>query len=80
MQLIAILFFGIPIAMVAFCISSIIRYTEAKKENKANPGSVSPEQMKKHKILMIVSSVTAGLLVAAVLAIIILLMMAIAFM
>lgn len=75
-----ILFFGIPIAVTAWCVSSILRYVNAKKASKADPGAVSAEELKERKRWMIVSAVAAGFLVAAVVAVIVLLMTAIAFM
>lgn len=79
-MLISILFFAIPIGAITFFIVSLCQYISAKKQHKRQPGSVSPEELKKRKILMIVSSVIAGVLVAVVIGLIALLVMAVAFM
>lgn len=67
-------FFGIPIGSIAFFVSSLINYLNAKKEG------ADPQELKKRKLLLILSSVIALALVAAVVGVIVLLMMAIAYM
>ena len=68
------LFFGIPIASIAFFVSSLINYLNAKKDG------AEPQELKKRKLLLILSIVIALALVAAVVGVIVLLMMAIAYM
>lgn len=75
-----ILFFGIPAILLLLFGISLYRYTSAKKENREQPGTHSPEEMKKRKLLLIVLSVIAGVLVAVVIGFIALLFMAVAFM
>ena len=74
------LFFGIPAAAVMFFAISLFRFCYAKYKNKKNPGSYSVGQIKTRKVLLIVSSVIAGLLAAIIIGFIILLMTAVAFM
>lgn len=78
--LIQFIFYGIPIAALWFFFSSLYRYLSAKRKNKTEPDSFSVEEMKKRKLLLIVSSVIAGVLVAVVVAFAILLFSAVAFM
>ena len=49
-----ILFFAIPAIIIALLGVSIYRYLSAKRKNKLTPGAVSPEEMKKRKIWLIV--------------------------
>ena len=75
-----LIFFGIRVALVCFWAISLYRYLSAKKKNRAVPGSVSDSQLKTRKILLILSSVLAGVLVAIVLGFVLLLYTAVAFM
>lgn len=68
------LFFGLPLAAVVFFVVSLVRYIRAKK------CGIDAEKLKEHRILLIVSSVIAGVLLAVVVGFVTLLMMAIAFM
>ena len=74
------LYFAIPIAAILFFIVSLCLFLSARKQNKQQPGSVSAQTLKKRKIMLIVSSVIAGVLAAIVIAFIALLYMAVAFM
>ena len=74
------LFFAVPIGAIVFFAVSLHRYRSAKEQNKQLPGSVSQEQMKIRKLLLILSSVIAGVLVLAVIGVIVTLFFAIAFM
>ena len=65
-----ILFFGIPIILVAFFGISLFSFISAKKQNKNSPGTFPPNEVKKRLIFLIVSAVLAGLSVAYVLVII----------
>lgn len=75
-----ILFFGIPAVLFVLFGVSLYRYKTAKEENKQNPGAYSPEEMKKRKLMLIIASVIAGVLVAVVIGFIALMFMAVAFM
>lgn len=74
------LYFAIPIAAILFFIVSLCLFLSARKQNKQQPGSVSAQTLRKRKIMLIVSSVIAGVLAAIVIAFIALLYMAVAFM
>ena len=74
------LYFAIPVAAIIFFVVSLCMYLSAKKQNKRQPGSVSSQTIKNRKILLIVSSVIAGVLVTILIAFIALLFMAVAFM
>ena len=75
-----ILFFSIPIILIALFGISVYRYVSAKKQNKAAPGTFSDAEIKKRKIILIVLSVVTGVLAAIVIGFIVLLFMAVAFM
>ena len=75
-----ILFFAIPAIIIALLGVSIYRYLSAKRRNKLTPGTVSNEEVKKRKILLIVSAILAGTLAVVVIGFIALLFMAVAFM
>lgn len=74
------LFCGIPIAAIVFFVVSLCRFLSASKRNKLQPGSVDEQTIKTRKILLIVASVIAGILVAIVLSMVALLYMAVIFM
>ena len=74
------LYFAIPIAAILFFIVSLCLFLSARKQNKQQPGSVSAQTLRKRKIMLIVSSMIAGVLAAIVIAFIALLYMAVAFM
>lgn len=74
------LYFAIPVAAILFFIVSLCLFFSARKQNKLQPGSVSAQTLRKRKIMLIVSSVIAGVLAAIVIAFIALLYMAVAFM
>ena len=75
-----ILFFSIPIILIALFGISVYRYVSAKKQNKVAPGTFSDDEIKKRKIMLIVLSVITGVLAAIVIGFIVLLFMAVAFM
>ena len=75
-----ILFFSIPIILIALFGISVYRYVSAKKQNKVAPGTFSDDEIKKRKIMLIVLSVITAVLVAIVIGFIVLLFMAVAFM
>ena len=74
------LYLAIPVAAILFFIVSLCLFLSARKQNKQQPGSVSDQALRKRKIMLIVSSVIAGVLAAIVIAFIALLYMAVAFM
>ena len=75
-----ILFFSIPIILIALFGISVFRYVSAKKQNKAAPGTFSDDEIKKRKIMLIVLSVITAVLAAIVIGFIALMFMAVAFM
>ena len=75
-----ILFFGIPVLLIALFVTSLYRYISAKKQNRQAPGTFPPEEIKKRKILLIVLSVALGVLAAIVIGLLVLLSMAVAYM
>lgn len=79
-SLIFSLFLAVPIAAIAFLVLSICSYTSAKKQERQQPGSVSPEELKRHKIMLILSAILAGVLLVIVLGFFALMFMAVAFM
>ena len=74
------LYFAIPVAAILFFIVSLCLFLSARKQNKQQPGSVSAQTLRKRKIMLIVSSVIAGVFAAIVIAFIAHLYMAVAFM
>jgi len=75
-----ILFFSIPIFVIAFFVVTLYNYLSARKQNRKNPDAVSPEELKKRKILLIISSAVAIVFVAVVIGFAALLFMSIAYM
>lgn len=75
-----ILFFAIPIALIALYGVSLYRYRSAKNQNKTAPGTFSDSEIKKRKTVLTVLSVMTGILVAVVIGFIALMYMAVAFM
>ena len=75
-----ILFSVIPVGVLAFFIVSLFRYLSAKRQNKQAPDTFSPEDIRRRLILLIVSAVILGVMVAVVIGFIALLFMAVAFM
>ena len=75
-----ILFFSIPIILIALFGISVYRYVSAKKQNKVAPGTFSDDEIKKRKIMLIVLSVITAVLAAIGIGFIVLLFMAVAFM
>ena len=74
------LFFAIPVSMVAFFGISLYRFVRAVSANKKNLGAFSADEIKKRRLLFIVSAVIAAVLVAVVVGFIALLFMAVAYM
>lgn len=74
------IFCGIPVAAILFFIISLILFCYAKYQNKKQPGSFSEGELKTRKILLIISSVIAGVLALVIVSLIALLFTAVAFM
>lgn len=73
--------FGLtPIASLVFFICSLAAFIIAKKKNKTEPDTYTPEQIKTRKILLIVSSVILGFIVAVIVGFIAILATAVIFM
>ena len=75
-----ILFVGIPGGVLAFFIVSLFRYQIAKRQNKQAPDTYSPEDIRRRLILLIVSAVILGVMLAVVIGFIALMFLAVAFM
>ena len=75
-----VLFFAIPLLTIGFFLVSLFRFLSAKRANKKTPGAFGAEEIKRRKLLFIVSAVTSGVFAAVVIGIIVLLCMAIAYM
>lgn len=74
------LYYLLPIAAIVFFIISLVRYISARNSYRYKTGSISKEELKKRKLLLIISSVIMAVLVAVVVGFIFLLVMAIAYM
>ncbi|MBO7738260.1 MAG: hypothetical protein J6S77_06080 [Clostridia bacterium] len=75
-------FFGLPLAAIVFFVVSLIRYLQAKIQNKKQgaPFSVySRDEMVKRTTLLVISIIVAVVIVAVVVGIYILLLNAIAY-
>lgn len=75
-----LLFSAIPVGVLVFFCISQFRYQSAKQQNKRAPDTYSPEDIRQRLILLIVSSVILGVMVAVIIGFIALMFMAIAFM
>lgn len=72
-----IIFYGIPLATLVFFVVSLFRFVYAKIRNKRESGCYTVEEIKERKVLLIVSSVIAGVLVGVLIAFIAVLSMAV---
>ena len=79
-RLLSYIFFLIPIAFFAFFAVSLIMFLVAKSKNKKVPGTYTESQIKGRKIMLVISAVIAGVLLAVIVALTILLYMAVAYM
>jgi hypothetical protein len=66
LYVVIVAFIAIPILALAFFISSLKRYSSAKKANEEAPGTFSDEVMRERKSSLIISSVLIGVFVAIV--------------
>ncbi len=74
------LFFALPVAVPVFLIVSICMYVYAKRANKKQPGTFSPEQLRTRRIVMIIAAAVSGVLLAVAIGFVILMFLAIAYM
>ncbi|MBQ8397874.1 MAG: hypothetical protein IJX53_06735 [Clostridia bacterium] len=75
-----LLYFGLPAAALVFFVVSLVLYCAACRQNKRAPGSVAPDVLRRRRLMLIVSSLIAGVFAAVVIAFTALLFMAVAFM
>lgn len=64
--LIVFSFFAIPGVAVAFFIISLCRFLSMRKKAKVQPDNVNMQKLKTRKIIMIISSIIAGVFVIVV--------------
>ena len=74
------LYFSIPAITLILWGVSLYKYLSAKKANKKVPGTISEDELKRRKTMLIVTSVIAAVLVAVIIGFIGLLFLAVAFM
>ncbi len=77
---ISILYYTVPIAAVIFFVVSLASFLIAKSNNKRTPGKYSESQIKTRLLLLIISSVVAGVILSMIISFVILLSMAVAYM
>lgn len=75
-----ILFFGIPAALLILLSVCIRRYHAAVEENEKAPGTHSPEEIKRRKVMLILATVAGFVPLAVAIGFVALFFMAIAFM
>ncbi len=75
-----ILFFGIPAVVLVLFGICLYRYRSAKNQNAEEPGSVSPEELKRRKLLLIITASVTGVFALVAVGFVALLFMAVAFM
>lgn len=73
-------FFAIPVAAIIFFLISLCSFLSAKKKIKLQPDSIHMQEFKTRKLMMIISSIVAGVLVTVVICFCILLASAITYM
>lgn len=74
------LYFSIPAITLVLWGVSLYKYLSAKKANKKAPGTISEDELKRRKTMLIVTSVIAAVLVAVIIGFIGLLFLAVAYM
>ncbi len=74
------LFFSIPIALLIFLITRVYRFFSAMKKNEAEPGTFPESEMKRRKIVMLITGIIASVFLVIVVGFIILLFTEIAYM
>ena len=75
-----ILFYALPIGLIALLVIVCKRYKSAKRQNEAVPGTFTDKEINKRKTVMIIVSVIVGSILTVVLGFTVLLFMAVAFM
>lgn len=78
--IIMLIYLAVPIAALVFFLVSLCLYISAKNQERRLPGSVNPQTLQTRKVMLIVSSVIAGVLVAVLIGFMILVMSSIAYM
>lgn len=76
----ALLFYAVPLAALVFFVVSLVRFIIAKNKYKRFPESFDERNMSKLRMLLIISSVIIGVLLAIVIGFAALLTMAVAYM
>ncbi len=79
-NLLSYIFYLIPLAFFVFFAVSLILFLTAKAKNKKAPGTYTKSQIQTRKIMLIISAVIAGVLLAVIISLIALLYMAVAYM
>lgn len=74
------MFFAVPVASIIFFVVSLVLFLKAKSANKKNPNAFNASRLTARKVMFIVSSALAFVVVSVVVSIIILLYMAVAYM
>ncbi len=67
------LFFAIPVLLFLLFLTSLILYLRGRIQNKRVPGSVSPEKLRRFRILLVASAIPFGVALVIVFGIIIVL-------
>ena len=80
MLIFQILFYAIPIGLIALLVIVCKRYKSAKRQNEAVPGTFTDQEINRRKTAMIVVTVIVGSIVSVVLGFTALLYLAVAFM
>ncbi len=76
----SVFLFGVPtLALVLFLIS-LYRYVSAKRKNKKSPGAFSEAEIGARKMMLVIFSVTVGVLLAILVGLTVLLYLAVAYM
>ena len=75
-----ILFYAIPIGLIALLVIVCKRYKSAKRQNEAVPGTFTDKEINRRKTVMIVVTVIVGSILSVVVGFTALLYLAVAFM
>lgn len=78
--IVTLIFVGIPLIAFIFFIVSLVRFCMARRRIKTEPESISAQDMKKCKTLLIVSSIILVVLLAVIIGFVALIYMSIAYM
>jgi len=80
LYLMELLYISIPIASVVFFVWSLRRYLEAKRLNREEPDTVTADEVRKRKVILVESAVIMGVILSVVIGFVALLFLAIAYM